>query len=186
MQKRINNENDFSLSSRKQEFSNLLKSKRIEFQFVEFQCMELADHINIILNDYDRPLLVFEREKIKPWVKKHNMESILEAIEISKDKYLPDIPKFIDKVGGILFMKNLSRIDQTIHILSKEITSTFYSCNSCSAKQVLALYVDYLQSIGWNDQQIIDDLNNDVKPLILESNSFEEFITIIDGWIARS
>lgn len=124
----------------------------------------------------------------KSYLKKYTLEQVLDAIEISANKYLisdkkEDSENYINKISGIAKNLSLPIVEQKINFMSSYLSKDFEK----QFWQVKALLKDYCNALKtyWNytDEQIIKDLDTEVNPNSKKCYSYYQFSKLINGWI---
>lgn len=111
--------------------------------------------------------------KIKKLISKHGVDEVLEATDIATTKYLKyaingellktSVEESIDKIGGILFNKNLNPIAQKISYIKGVANNSFNYFDPKTASILLNNYVKALRDYwDYDDEQIINDLEGEV------------------------
>lgn len=143
----------------------------------------IEDEVNSILAVYNTVVPDQSRRIFRKLLKKYDLESILNGIEISKAKYLPDTEQFLAKISGIVYLSSLSKLDQEIHYLSSVIAQHF-NRPKWNVKTLLDQYAAVLRNYWqYSDEQIIFDLRDEVHSQYKETLSIYEFRSLIYAWI---
>lgn len=130
------------------------------------------------------------RASIKTWIRKYSFDLIFEAVDESSSRYLrytgemvtkESAENFLDKIGGILHFKSLPPMDQKISWI-KTIAAKAYNRAGWQFQVPLQDYVNALRKYGWDDDRIMDDLQNEVRNLINKHYSANKFIESLELW----
>lgn len=131
-------------------------------------------------------------KRIDGYVKKYSYDAIVKAINISAEQYLEydgdavtgdSADVFLNKIGGILHNLHLSPIDGEIaHVkyLARKRLSFF---NEFRTTQLLKRYVDALKSADYSEEDVLNDLQSEMKSLIYKSNSWYSWKNAVESWI---
>ncbi len=136
------------------------------------------------------------KNKLVNLVRRFEVDEILGAIDISASTYLKcsdktgeliqeSVERFLDKLGGILFNRNLNPLQQKIaYIKNTAKRSCPYYFDSKRASILLNKYVYALRN-SWNydDDAIIHDLDTEVLSATIESRNWSDWQAKIQGWI---
>ena len=160
---------------------------RDELQELEDKKVELI--INAINSNMEKYVLsdVYKKQA-KTLVKKYDVELILKAIDISASRYLStnskqDNEEYISKISGILKNLSLPIVEQKVNFIAGYLSKEYYK-QFWQVKNVLMEYCNALKTY-WNysDEQIINDLETDVRKEEKSCYSFSDFEGLIDSWI---
>lgn len=131
---------------------------------------------------------------ISSYVEKYSIEAIIEAVDISAERYLEfedgvvteaSAELFLTKIGGILYNKHASLVEQEcIHIRSY-IKNIFSYCNVTIAKSLLNQYVDALRSINYTDDIIVKDLTGQFTEMTKDCTSWTMWKNTVQSWIKQ-
>lgn len=134
------------------------------------------------------------KSNLKKLLREFDLDLLLECVDISFTKYIKiddegNITKesaniFINKIGGIAHNKSLSPIEAKIkHILNKG-KSQYYYWDYEKAIIIIKDYIRALRDYGWNDKQILDDLENDFMDLFYKNSNWSSWLSNVEGWIS--
>lgn len=123
--------------------------------------------------------------KLNNLYKKHGYALLIECVDISTEKYLKyddngiptqdSVEVFFDKIGGIAHNKTLSPLDQKVRYLLNYGNKSFNYWKDNDAKVLLKQYVYAMKRLGYDDDEIIDDLNDRVVLLIDDSGNWSRW-----------
>lgn len=133
------------------------------------------------------------RQELKSHIKKYGIEEVFEAINISTTQYLKyessgdltmDSANFcIQKIGGILYNRNLSPIEKVLGRIRNDARNNFDYFNLKTASIILKSYVHALRKFWkYSDEQILNDLENELIPKLEEKRSWTQWKEFIEGW----
>ncbi len=130
--------------------------------------------------------------KISAITKKYQLSDILEAIDISESKYLKcnsngefnkdSVEDYINKIGGILINKNRSPIEQKMSYIKGICRNRFSYWSDKNGSIILNNYVSALKNQNWDDERILDDLENEVMPKAKAAKNWSEWKSVIEKW----
>lgn len=125
-------------------------------------------------------------------INKFSLADILDAIDLSARKYLQydssdkltqeSVEDFIDKIGGILTIKNRPPVDQKLAYIKGICRNRFDYWDREKCSIILNEYVNALKNYGYTEQQILDDLENELEPKAKEAHNWSEWKSLVEGW----
>lgn len=131
---------------------------------------------------------------ISSYVEKYCVEAIIEAVDISAERYLEfeegvvteaSAELFLTKIGGILYNKHASPVEQEcIHVRSY-IKNIFSYCNTAIAKSLLNQYVDALRGVNYTDDNIVKDLKGQFAEMTKDCTSWSMWKNTVQNWIKQ-
>jgi hypothetical protein len=131
------------------------------------------------------------KKGIKKLSKKFNVSDIMDAIDVSATKYLrydqddnlekESVEKFVDKIGGILTLKN-KPIEQKLAYIKGICRNRFDYWSPQRGAIILSDYVSALKNANYSDDQIAEDLENEVIPKTKNSPHWSAWRDVIEGW----
>ena len=117
--------------------------------------------------------------------KKHGYALLIDCVDISTEKYLKyddngiptqdSVEVFFDKIGGIAHNKSLSPLDQKVRYVLNYGNKAFNYWKENDAKILLKQYVYAMKRLGYDDDEIIDDLNDRVVLLIDDAGNWSRW-----------
>ncbi len=182
----------------------LIQEKREQLEML-FEWKKSLDE----LDEYGSELYVeYIESKIEPYTlsnqfktnilklfKKYKPEDIFDAIKISTEKYLKydsnneliqeSVNECLGKIGGILVNKNLPPIKQKLSYIKGICRNRFNYWDDRKGSMILNDYVKALISVGWTENQILEDLENEVIKISKESKNWSEWRQIIENWTSQ-
>jgi 5-methylcytosine-specific restriction endonuclease McrA len=152
----------------------------------------VVDYINSKIEDFS--LNEVGMRGIEKLTKRFDLPDILEAIDISRVKYLQydsdnkltkdSVEQFISKIGGILVLKNKPEIDQELAYVKGICRNRFNYWDNKVGSIILSNYVSALREYGWDEERILDDIRTEVKPKTLECKNWTQWRKLVEGWTA--
>lgn len=152
----------------------------------------IKEHIEIKIS----PHCVGENGKnaIRNLMNRFSLDDIIEAINTSAVQYLryendgkptgESAQKFFDKLGGILYIRNLKPIDKRLAQIKSKAKNSFGYYDNRVAAILLSQYVSALRECwGYNDDQIITDLEDQLSPRLSEARHWSAWKNQIEAWI---
>lgn len=158
-----------------------------------------SDTVNLVVEYIDSKIENFSLNEtgarnIEKLAKKFDLSDILEAIDISASKYLQydienkliqdSVEQFINKIGGILVLKNKSPVDKELAYVKGICRNRFNYWNNRVGSIILNNYVSALREHGWGEERILNDIQTEVKPKTLECKNWTQWKNFIEGWTA--
>lgn len=129
--------------------------------------------------------------KIAAFTKKYGLADILESVDISATKYLrydsegnltqESVEDFINKIGGILFNKNKSPVEQKLSYIKGICRNRIY-WNDRNGSIILNNYAKALRNYGWIDDRILKDLDEELIPKTKEARNWTEWRELVEQW----
>jgi hypothetical protein len=131
-------------------------------------------------------------KKIKKLAKKYNLADILEAVDLSEEKYLlydnkgilldSSVQEFINKITGILVNQNRPPVENKCSYIKGICRNRFNYWNPQQGSIILNKYVKALREYGWSDERILEDLDQKVIPKTTEVKNWTEWRQLIEKW----
>jgi len=182
------------MQEKREQMELIFEWKKSLDKLEEDEIEKVKEYVNAKINPYT--ISEHGLQQIKKHLKKYGTSNILEAIDISTSRYLVransgeltkfSVNEFIDKIGGIAFNRSLAPVDQKISMLKQLAKSHLKDCTPGVMSIVLNNYVNLLrQYLGYTDQQIVDDLNGDVRLIVKSCWDWSEFEKTIVDRIAK-
>jgi len=135
-----------------------------------------------------RTLTETGKNKIKKFINSYGLNEVLTSIDISFDTYEKDDSEetanlIFDKIGGILYLRSKTEIDRKISYIKGICRNRFNYFDKAIISIILNKYVESLRKAEWEDDSIIDDLDNEVIPFTKIAKNWYEWTNRINGWI---
>ena len=151
---------------------------------------EFVDYVNSKMPPYS--VNEHGRAKLAGLYRKYPIDLLLECVDIGIEQYLfydsngkvksKDVEIFLNKLGGIAHIKQQDPIDQIISLYKHYGKKCFDYWDFARAEKYLRDYVNALREAGWSDQNIIKDLENEVKPLFHKCNCWSNWYQTLSSW----
>lgn len=132
------------------------------------------------------------KRTIEKLINKFNLVDIFEAIELSAIKYLKydtsnkliqeSVEDFINKIGGILNLRNMPPIDQKLAYIKGICRNRFSYWDQQKGSIILYSYVNALREYGYTEEELLEDLVKELEPKIKEMDSWSEWKSLVEGW----
>ncbi len=151
--------------------------------------------IETIIKERIHPYILLEKDKavISRLEREYPYKLLLECIDIGVSEYFHyngqgeltanSVDNFLDKLGGIAYIKSLPPIEQEMYRLKSKIKLKFSYYDAREAEALLKEYVKELKLYGWSETMIINDLRNDSIVLLNDSIGWVDWTDRIKGWI---
>jgi len=132
------------------------------------------------------------RKRIKGFVRKYSYEAIVNAVTISAEKYLvyeeetvtdDSVEIFLNKIGGILHNQHLSPVDKEVSHVKSMVRQQFDYFNESLGNSLLHRYIEALKYAEYSEEEIIKDLQTEMKALIYRSSSWTSWKNAVERWI---
>ena len=134
----------------------------------------------------------YGRKNVNGYVKMYSYDAIVKAVNISAEQYLDydgnivtgdsaDI--FLNKIGGILHNLHLSPVDKEVSHVKSMARQQFGYFNEFMGNSLLLRYVDALKYANYSEEEILDDLQTEMKRLVYNSSSWTSWRNAVERWI---
>ncbi|WP_333887584.1 HNH endonuclease [Sphingobacterium siyangense] len=176
------------LQERREQIELMLEWKKSLSEFDNDIHQMILDYINGKMS----PWLISDSEKgtIGQWLKKYEVEQILEGIDIAATKYLKQDEEgttnesadlFASKIGGVLHVKSLSPIQQKIAYIKGIARNRFNYWDEKKGAVILSNYVNALQQ-HYDEEQMLADLEKEVERITKSSKNWTEWRDLLEKW----
>ncbi|SUI98046.1 HNH endonuclease [Sphingobacterium multivorum] len=190
---------DSSVLEKQRQQLELLQERREQIEFMlewKKSLSEFDNDIHKMILDYINgkmsPWLISDSEKgtIGQWLKKYEVEQILEGIDIAATKYLKQDEEgttnesadlFVSKIGGVLHVKSLSPIQQKIAYIKGIARNRFNYWDEKKGAIILTNYVNALQQ-HYDEEQMLADLEKEVERITKSSKNWTEWRDLLENW----
>jgi hypothetical protein len=153
---------------------------------------DVVDMITDYINSKIQPLSLNENGKmnVTKWLKKFDIEKILDAVDISAKQYLKyengEVEKesaelFLSKIGGIIVVQNLPPIKQKLAYIKGIARNRFSYWDDRKGTIILSTYVTELEK-HYDEKQLLEDLENEVSRITKEAKNWSEWKSTIEKW----
>lgn len=151
--------------------------------------------IETIIKEKIYPYALNDRGKanIAQLERQYSYEELLEYIDIGISTYFKydadgdltreSIETFLNKLGGIAFIKSMAPLEQEIYHLKNKGKRQFSYWDPNRADSLLHKYVDALRLQGWNESMILSDLQGESARLMSNSKNWTAWCHAIEEWI---
>jgi len=195
--------NDNSVVEKQRKQLELIQERReqIELMFKWKKSLSnLDDETLKMIKEYVEakidPFTVSENgeNNLRNHLRKYDVNEVLDAIDVAATTYLKfsntegltreSVEKFLDKLGGVLFVRRLSPIDQKLMHIKNNAKNSLSYYDPRKASIILQEYVAVLRSY-WNysDDEIIKDFDSELIPNLSKAYNWTEWISLIESWI---
>ena len=178
----------------------LLQERREQIELM----LEWKKSLATFDNDVNEMIVDYINSKIKPlglndngkksvseWLKKFSTEKILDGIDEAAKKYLKyengEIDKesaevFLSKIAGVIVVKEMPLLKQKIAYTKGIARNRFGYWDDRKGAIILNNYLNALKDYGWDDEQLLNDLENEVMPMTKEANNWSQWKNTLEGW----
>lgn len=132
------------------------------------------------------------RKEINEYIQKYSYDAIVKAVNISAKKYLmfegdyvtnDSADDFLNKIGGILHNLHLSPIDKEISHVKSMARQQFGYFNDSLGNSLLLRYIKALKFANYSEEDVLNDLQTEMKRLIYNSSSWTSWRKAVEYWI---
>lgn len=152
---------------------------------------QFTDYIGEKISPYS--LRENERSSIANLYRKYPEKLLIECVDIGISRYFQYDPEdkliqnsvqmFLENLGGIAYNKSRTPIEQEICHQINKCKSKYTYWNTNNANIIFQDYIRALRNAGWNDSQILQDLQNEVGQLSDNSHSWAQWSITMLNWI---
>ena len=134
----------------------------------------------------------YGRKNVNGYVKMYSYDAIVKAVNISAEQYLDydgnivtgdSAGIFLNKIGGILHNLHLSPVDKEVSHVKSMARQQFGYFNEFMGNSLLLRYVDALKYANYSEEEILDDLQTEMKRLVYNSSSWTSWRNAVERWI---
>lgn len=191
---------DRSVVEKQRKQLELLQERREQIELMLEWKKSLSDFdndVNVMIAEYVdskmQPWTLSESGKssIKDWLKKFEVQNVLNAIDIAATNYLKydddgatneSSDLFISKIGGVLHVQSLPPIQQKLAYIKGIARNRFSYWDDRKGAIVLSDYIKALEA-HYDEAQIINDLEKDVERITKSSKNWSEWKNTLEDWI---
>lgn len=133
------------------------------------------------------------KKSVEVLLKKFTFDKILDAIDLSATRYLKisaegEITKdnaelFFEKIGGILHLQKMPPIQQKLAYIKGIAKNRFNYFDPRRASIELNEYVDALRNSGYDDDDVLKDLEEELIPETIKAQNWSGWMSLLEGWI---
>ncbi|WP_407448109.1 hypothetical protein [Fibrobacter sp.] len=133
-----------------------------------------------------------DEKKISRYVQKYSYDAIVKAVNISADQYIvyegdsvtdDSANDFLNKIGGILHNMHLSPVDKEVSHIKSIARRQFGYFNERIGASLMQQYVEALESAGYSEDEILEDLQTELKRLVYNLPSWTSWRNAVERWI---
>lgn len=175
----------------------LLSLIHMTFDEIERENKPSNDPIDIIINNIQSKypkytITEMGRHNISKWVGKYNINDIIDAINVSYNKYAKfekgeftneSFEFFFGKIPGILYNKTLSEPQQKLSLLKNITKNRLHYFDDKVAKIILNEYVNLFQKNHTEDEILIELTSGNLYILCNDARNWTIWRQTIEQWI---
>jgi hypothetical protein len=134
------------------------------------------------------------RNTISNLINKFKIEQILDGIDEAAKKYIKyekgevirdSAELFLSKIGGVINFKNMPPINQKIAYIKGIARNRYSTWNEQNGSILLNNYILACRNYGWNDDKILEDLEQEVIPITKEAENWYIWKNVIESWTSE-
>jgi hypothetical protein len=178
----------------------LLQERREQIELM----LEWKKSLATFNNDVNEMIVDYINSKIKPlglndngkksvseWLMKFSTEKILDGVDEAAKKYLKyedgEIDKesaeiFLSKIAGVIVVKEMPLLKQKIAYTKGIARNRFSYWDDRKGAIILNNYLNALKDYGWDDEQLLHDIENEVMPMTKEADNWSQWKNTLEGW----
>lgn len=201
--KRARKLDDNSVVARQRDQLQYVQERKEQIEFM----LEWKKSLENVEEEYIQMIIGYVETKITPytlndngktniigWLKTFKVEEILEAIDISAKKNIKyyteqihqeSIEIFISKIKGILHTKRMKPIAQRVAYINGIGRNQIHNWDERLCKIILNQYAKALSDYGKQEYEILDDLENEIKPFTIKARKWDEWKNQMNHWISN-
>ncbi len=176
------------LEERREQIELMLEWKKSLSNFDNDVVEMISDYINSKI----QPLSLNENGKksVAKWLKKFDIEKILDAVDISAKQYLKfengELDKesaelYLSKIGGVIVVKNLPPVKQKLAYIKGTARNRFSYWDDRKGSIILSNYVTELEK-HYDEKQLLDDLENEIFKITKKAKNWSEWKNTLESW----
>lgn len=132
------------------------------------------------------------RAQLSELFRKYPEPFLLDCVDIGIKQYFrykdgeltqESVSQFLNKLGGIAYNKSRSPVEQELNHIKSACKRAYPYWNDARADDILARYVCALRKATWSDEQILNDLQTEVKRISKSSRNWSQWSDIMEQWI---
>lgn len=146
------------------------------------------------INDKIHPFCLNENGKksVTELVLKFTIKQIITGVDDATMAYLKYnsnginkeiVNTFLNKIAGVIIVKGMSPTKQKFAYIKGIARNRFQNWDSRDGVRILNNYVIALKNYGYNEEKILNDLENNVIPLTKEIENWSQWREILESWI---
>jgi len=178
------------IQERREQLELMLEWKKTLTEFEDEKVTMVSDYWASMMSPYS--LNENGLKSLDKLIKKFPIEDILEAIDIANKKYLvfdedgnvtkESVEQAFDKVGGICALKNMPELKKKMAYIKGICRNRFSYWDNKKGSIILNNYVNALKEVGWSEERITEDLENEVIPKSIESKNWSQWRGLLEQW----
>lgn len=177
------------LQERREQLELMIEWKKHLAGFDTEKVKMISDYWTSLMSPYQ--LTENGVKKLELLLKSFSIESVLESIDVVKEKYIKydadgqitkeSIETAFNKIGGVCAVKNMSEIDKKISYVKGICKNRFSNWNVRTGSIVLVNYVKSLKEHGLAEEDIVKKIENEIIPKTKEFSNFTQW----KNWIEK-
>ena len=201
--KRARKLDDNSVVARQRDQLQYVQQRKEQIEFM----LEWKKSLENVEEEYIQMIISYVENKITPytlndngktniigWLKTFKVEEILEAIDISAKKNIKyyteevhqeSIEIFISKIKGILHTRRMKPTAQRIAYINGIGRNQIHNWDERLCKIILNQYAKALSNYGKQEFEILDDLENEIKPFTIKARKWDDWKNQMNHWISN-
>lgn len=177
------------LQEKREQIEMMYEWKKTLASFDDEQVNKVEDYINNKIEPYT--ISKAYKNTIKKLFKSFSINQILEAVDLSFDKYIhyesskitqESVEVFLDKIGGILHIQKMSPVDKKLAYIKGIAKNRFNYYDPKRAVIALGYYRKALLEYGYSEDEILNDLSSELEQKTKETKNWSEWINLINKW----
>lgn len=178
------------LQDRREQIEQIFEWQKSLNQIQDDTISMLIDYVEGLIS----PFTINEsgQKRFTKLLKQFDLADVLEAVDLSATKYLhhdangdcthDSVENFIKKIGGIAFNKNRPEIQQKMSYIKGICRNRFSYWEPRQGSAIFERYVSALREHGWDEQKILQDLEEEVQPKTLECRHWSDWRGFMEQW----
>jgi hypothetical protein len=176
------------LQERREQIELMLEWKKSLSSFDSDVIEMVVDYMNskiapLCLNDNGK-------QSVSEWLKKFDVDKILDAVDISAKQYLKyengqldkeSAELFLSKIGGVMVVKNLPPVKQKMAYIKGIARNRLSYWDDKKGSIILSNYIKELEQ-HYDEEQLLADLENEVTKLTKNAKNWSEWKNTIEKW----
>ena len=178
------------IQERREQLELMLDWKKSLNEFEEEKITMVSDYWASMMNPYS--LNENGLKSLEKLMKEFTIEDILESIDIATKKYIKfdekgeiikeSVEMAFNKVGGICALKNMPEINQKLAYVKGICRNRFSYWDDRKGSLILNNYIDALKNYGWDNEGIVNDIEDEVIPKTKEAKNWTQWKNLIEQW----
>lgn len=177
------------LQERREQMELMIEWKKSLANFDNDVIEMVVDYIHEKIHPYT--LNATGKTKINNLLKKHSVSLVLDTIDEVYTKCITfdndgaektSVETFMNQLPRYIAVKNMPPIQQKIAYIKGICRNRFNYWDAKKGTSILSNYVKALEDYGWNENQIIHDLETEVMEKTKNAANWSEWRDILEGW----